>query len=271
MMKRSYKLAVCDIDGTLVNTDKEISAFNLDAITRFRNAGGMLSLATGRIEQSVSRFCRQLNIDIPVILYNGARIINPVSGAVLFDRCLEPSDVLHAAGLMSRYSFDFIFYSGGTAYTTARSGAVAEYENGDGIECILMDSVEGIAERKITKILMIGDPSLFDSFRSDFNDNPDCTAELIQSEHNFLEILPSGTNKGEALDRLIRFLGLKNSEVVGFGDNLNDLEMIRTAGLGVAMGNAREELKAAADLVAPANSEDGVGKVLLSILEDKLK
>ena len=103
-----------------------------------------------------------------------------------------------------------------------------------------------------------------------FKPDPECRANLVQSENTYLEILPSGVNKGNALEILAEHLGIPLEEVICFGDNLNDLEMILRAGVGVAMSNGREEVRDAADIVAPSNNEDGVGSVLLSLMEDPL-
>ena len=80
-----YKMVVCDVDGTLVNSDKQISEINQKAIKNYKANGGFFSLATGRIEKSVHRFCEELNIDIPIILYNGARIYDPVNKQIIYD------------------------------------------------------------------------------------------------------------------------------------------------------------------------------------------
>ena len=87
-------------------------------------------------------------------------------------------------------------------------------------------------------------------------------AEVVRSESNYLEILPAGITKGDGVADLIASLGYSPDEVVAFGDNQNDREMIKLAGWGVAMGNASDELKRVANYVAPTNGEDGVAHVL---------
>jgi len=261
-----YKLVICDIDGTLVDNRKQVTPLNKQFIEQFKKQGGMFSLATGRIEKSVDRYCRELDIDVPVILYNGARIVHPVSGDVILDRSLSASEVRHALSLLRDFPFDPIFYSDGEAYILKKTQAVGEYESGDGFRCLPVKEEAEIRDRKITKILMIGDNRRFGEFREKFQAGGKYRASLVQSEHNFLEILPEGVNKGTALAGLADHLGLTLDEVVCFGDNLNDLEMIQRAGMGVAMGNAHEMLKEKADLIAPLNTESGVGQVINKII-----
>ena len=269
-MKGRYKLVVCDLDGTLVNEDKLISRKNRKAIEAFRKQGGEITFATGRIEKSVKKYARDLDVKVPMILYNGARIYHPGTGDTIRDLSLSAAEVHRAVDLMKHFPFDYIFYSAGEAYILKSTEAVRSYENGDGFQCVIDPDIEKISRLNITKILMIGDNSSFDDFRERFQADPECRANLVQSENTYLEILPSGVNKGNALEILAEHLGIPLEEVICFGDNLNDLEMILRAGVGVAMSNGREEVRDAADIVAPSNNEDGVGSVLLSLMEDPL-
>ena len=134
-----YKLVVCDIDGTLVDDAKQIPALNLDMIARFRQGGGLFTLATGRIEKSVARYIRELELDVPLILYNGAKIYHPLNNEVLFERHLEREDLLRVEELRREFPFDHIFYSGGEGYILERTDAIRAYETGDGFSCILAD------------------------------------------------------------------------------------------------------------------------------------
>jgi Cof subfamily protein (haloacid dehalogenase superfamily) len=237
-------------------------------INEFKRRGGHFSLATGRIEKSVKRYCRELMIDAPVILYNGARIYDPKKDEVIREHCLNPSDVRRALDLSEDFPFDSIYYSGGEAYIRELTSHIRTFQDGDGYSCIPVESLDFLVDKPVTKILMIADDdSRFDAYRARF----DGEGDLIQSEHNYLEILPSGVNKGVALEELAEYLGLSLDEIVCFGDNPNDLEMIRTAGLGVAMDNAHEELKANADLIAPPHGEGGVGSILSKIISGVIK
>lgn len=269
-MSESLKLAVSDIDGTLVDSQKRISPLNRKAIEAFQNGGGAFTLATGRIEKSALPYCRELNIQVPVILYNGARIVHPLSGEVLLDRHLHGEDIARALMLRETYPLDYILYSEGEAYVYSRSSNIRNFENGDGYKCNILRTPDELKEKKVTKILMIGENSFFDPFRRDFCKDRKSCAALVQSESNYLEILPDGVNKGTALEELEKILGLSQKDVICFGDNNNDIEMIRRAGIGVAMENAGDEVKAAADLIAPDHNHDGVGRVLDSKMQSVL-
>ena len=256
------KLAVSDIDGTLVDTQKRISPLNRKVIKAFQEKGGAFTLATGRIERSAIPYCRELDIQVPLILYNGARIVHPVTGRVLYEKALSEADVTRALVLREMYPLDYIIYSDGEPYVFGRSENILTFEKGDGYECNVIGSYEELKGRSVTKILMIGDNAFFDGYRNDFSRDKEASAVLVQSEPTYLEILPAGVNKGTALERLEMILGIDKDEVICFGDNMNDVEMIRRAGIGVAMGNAGAEVKAAADCIAPDHNDDGVARVL---------
>jgi Cof subfamily protein (haloacid dehalogenase superfamily) len=265
-MKHQIKLAVSDIDGTLVNKDKRVTPLTREAIKAFQERGGSFTLATGRIEKSAIPFCRELNIGVPVILYNGARIVDPLTEEVLWEKSLHKEDLNRALELRSKYPFDYLIYLEGEAFVFERSDAVKLFEKGDGYKCTLITDPRMFSEREVTKILMIGDNQHFSGFREDFCGKRKNPAALVQSESNFLEILPAGVNKGTALDKLQEILGLNRENIVCFGDNMNDIEMLRNAGTGIAMGNARSEVKEAADQVTSDHNNDGVGCALNELL-----
>jgi len=264
-LRNLIKLAVSDVDGTLVNKDKRVTPLTREAIKTFQESGGSFTLATGRIERSAIPFCRDLDIRIPVILYNGARIVDPLTEEVLWEKSLHKEDLDRALELRSKYSFDYLIYSDGEAYVFERSDSVKLFEKGDGYKSILITDPLMFCEREVTKILMIGDNSLFPGFRNDFNGTRKNPAALVQSESNYLEILPPGVNKGTALDKLQKILGLKRENIVCFGDNMNDIEMLQNAGTGIAMGNALSAVKEAADIVTSDHNNDGVGCILNSL------
>ena len=260
-----YTLAVSDIDGTLVDKNKKIPGLNREVIRAFQQKGGFFSLATGRIEKSAIPYCRELGISCPVILYNGARIVDPINERVLFERQLSLADFYRAIELYEKFDYDYIIYSEGEAFIFRHSEAISDFEKGDGYSCRIVSGPDELWGRSINKVLMIGDPASFPSFRTAFAAGREEPADLIQSEWNYLEILPRGVNKGAALGELGAILGIPAEKTICFGDNSNDIEMIRRAGRGVAMENAVEELKAAADLIAPPHDEAGVGLSLAQL------
>jgi len=139
------------------------------------------------------------------------------------------------------------------------TGRVAQVPVGD-----LVRFLEGQPDDPV-KILLIGPDERLDAVAAAYRAGgfgAEDLPHLVRSEATYLEIQPRGVTKGAGLVRVCKLLGIPPSAAIAFGDNLNDLEMIQAAGLGVAMGNAHADLKRAARMVAPSNDEDGVAAVL---------
>ncbi|OQX28862.1 MAG: hypothetical protein B0D92_06745 [Spirochaeta sp. LUC14_002_19_P3] len=255
-------MVISDLDGTLLDDTCEIPGLNKEIIAQFRKQGGLFTLATGRNSYSVKRFARELDLDLPLIIYNGAKIVHAVSGEDIFSSCMDKRDIEQALELYREFPLDPIFFSEGTGYVFEFTDKVKIFQRRDGIRLALLENEADLMKREITKVLAIGESQYYPEFRRQFYEVRGCKGHLVQSEINFLEILPEGVNKGTAMKFLADSLGIKLNEIVCFGDNSNDAEMIQMAGLGVVMENAHEEIKAYADIIAPPNTASGVGIVI---------
>ena len=257
-----YKIMISDIDGTLVDNCQKISDINKKAINDFRRRGGLFTLATGRIEESVLRYYDELSIDIPVILYNGAKVVDLRTNTVLYEKLLSANQAKTAALLVDNYPLSPVFYSQGKAVVKEMNSTIKIYSAKDGIIPEIVEEYSDIDFSAVTKILMIGDNSCFDDFKEKYNSLCKEAPVFVQSESAYLEILPFGVNKGAAVSVLSDYLDIPVEEIICIGDNLNDLEMVEVAGLGVAMENGHEILKKQADFIAPQNTENGLASVL---------
>ncbi len=260
-----YRLIVLDVDGTLVDRDRRISQATLHALASAQAAGIRVTLATGRMFASARPYSEKIRADAPLILYNGARIQDPASGQVHCMALLPRRQALHGLRLAQQFGVHANLYLGEAIYIERVSDISRESARKDGVEQIPVSDLVGFLETQRedpVKILLIGPAdrleALAAAYRRDTNDLP----HIVRSEPTYLEILRRGVSKGGALIRLCGLLGVPPSAAVAFGDNLNDLEMIQAAGLGVAMGNAHPDLKRAATVVAPGNDENGVAAVL---------
>lgn len=261
-----YELLITDIDGTLLNREHELPDVNALAVRLLNERGFAFTLATGRIEAAVSAFVRALNVSIPVILYNGARLVNPSSGQVLFQRHLRPSAVMAALELLRDFSVDVNLYSEGKLFVCCRTEAVREHELKDGVNAhVVGDLLPFVRTRcpgPVTKLLIIGDERSLAQIELAFGSRPQRDATLVRSESTYLEVLPVGVSKGLAMKVLCRHLGVPLEKVVAIGDAPNDLDMLVMAGLGIAVANAHDAVISAADYVAPSCDEGAVAHVI---------
>ncbi len=258
------RLIAMDLDDTLLRNDLTISSRVVSAIRKAREQGVMATIATGRTPVSMKRYAQQLEIDVPVITFHGALIQQALSGEILFRRAI--SNRLATAivsGLLAKgihiqiYIGDHIFVQEenewSEGYTRLSSVPIEKAE----LLSLLAQNTEGVE-----KILLIGEEADLEALAPSLAAAYGERIHLTKSKPYFLEMTDISVNKGIALNALAQRLGIAQEEVMAIGDSFNDLEMIRYAGLGVAMGNARPEILEAADVVTTTNEEDGVAEAI---------
>ncbi|MEU4549279.1 Cof-type HAD-IIB family hydrolase [Nonomuraea dietziae] len=246
---------VTDLDGTLVGRDLAMVPASRQALRRFRSAGGEVVIATGRMERSARRYYDELGLDGATILYNGARTVNLATGEVLRARHLPVEAwkaLLDLFGELPEGVHPVVF-SGGEALALHDVPGLRDYARRDGIALRDPGGWAALPPGEITKCMLIGDP-----FPA-----PDIPGTVtVRSEATYLEVLPEGASKGSALRELAAARGVPLEEIAAVGDNPNDIDMITTAGLGVAVGDGHPEVRKAADVVVGACSEGAVAEVV---------
>jgi HAD superfamily hydrolase (TIGR01484 family) len=237
----SYKLVALDMDGTLLNEEKEISAENRKAIFAALEAGVTVMVSTGRGVQSVSPYIEELGLQTPIVAVNGSEVWK--SPGELLQRVLLPVEQVKE---MHRIALELDTWY--WAY------AVEGIFNKEG----WTDSPDDIRWLKFG--YYTEDEAKLARIRQTLESWG--TLEITNSHPCNLELNPKGISKASGVRAVCGMLGITMDEVIAMGDSLNDLSMIREAGLGVAMGNAQDGVKAAADLVTVTNDEHGVAKVI---------
>ncbi|MDR8413037.1 Cof-type HAD-IIB family hydrolase [Nonomuraea sp. 3-1Str] len=247
---------VTDLDGTLVGRDLAMVPASRDALRRFREAGGEVVIATGRMEASARRYYDELGLDGPAILYNGARTVNLATGAVLRSRHLPApawKTLLGGFDELARQGVHPVAFCGEEALAVHDVPELRDFARRDGIELRDPGDWTALPPGGITKCMLIGD-------RLPHLDIPGTVT--VRSEATYLEVLPAGATKGSALRELAASRGVPLEQVAAVGDNPNDLDMIMAAGVGVAVGDGHPEVRAAADVVAGACADGAVAEVV---------
>ncbi|CAM3463873.1 Cof-type HAD-IIB family hydrolase [Paenibacillus lupini] len=266
------KWIISDLDGTLLNSRQQITQAVKQRIRLFQANGGTFTLSTGRSLTSALPFINELEIKVPVILYNGAKLYDPVQERYMKEHALSPSSFRYAVNRYElfgqRMGLDVLVFCQEQIYTPAITNTVERYMQKDKVtitEKSLMDIM--VHSQESTKIMFLGSPESVISFQEQcfaaFVQPAEAACHSVSSEPELLEILPSNINKGTACKELINSLGLDIANLTGVGDNLNDIEMITLLPNGVAVNNAHPSLKKAADWVtARSNDEDAMIEVL---------
>lgn len=257
-----YRLLVVDIDGTLVNARREITPPVRAAVAAAQARGVRVCLATGRIWASARQFVEGVGADPPVILYNGAMVYDFIRDEVWVQTPLprqQARDVLRI--LRDHPALQPHLYVGDRVYVPVMNETTKIYERKDSVRTEAVGDLADWLAVDAMKILIIGDRAPLAAVAAHIDRLP-YPVNHVFSQDDYLEILPPGVNKGTALEAMADRLGIAPEEVIAVGDNLNDLTMIRVAGLGVAMANAPEGLRARAAFVAPSNEDDGLRDVI---------
>lgn len=252
---------ISDLDGTLLTSKQEISNETFDGITSYMEKGGYLTFATGRSLQSALPFIKQLNIQLPVILYNGARIYHPITKQYIYQQSIEAKTVRQVIDLYNEIKkereISMLAFDQNGAYYLDFTPHIERQIEKDGI---LAEKVteQQIMRKEIIKLLFIDDPQTIQLYQSSFH-----SFNTVNSEPELLEILPDSTNKGIACEFLMNYLQLSIDQLVTLGDNCNDIEMIRLAKYGVAVNNANLHVKQIAKHVTTkTNEENAIGELL---------
>jgi len=266
-----YKLICTDMDGTLLNDNKEISEVNRKAIAEAISKGVIVAVCTGRIFTFASYYARILGTKAPIIASNGAYIRGIDEEDALFkdtlsiEDCREIIKVLNKNGINPTFNTKDRILTGHISDSSLsylkfnetldkehqfKVKVIQDWESafikydGEILKCIAIDTnldkVKAAKEEIALLENLVAVSSLYDNF----------------------EIMTKNVSKGKAVKFLADFYNIRREEIICIGDNENDLSMIDYAGLGVAMGNSLEEIKSRADYVTTSNNEDGVAKAI---------
>ncbi len=275
-----YRLLAIDIDGTLVNSRDELTPRVRAALTRAGRSGIRIVLASGRRYSRVLPLVEPLAIDVPLVTASGALVKDPRDHRTLF-RAEFSEDVLRRTiGAVDRAGFDPLlcgdtFLQGFDFYTPAvlRREEAREYVRlnpGDGRICpVMLDR----PPPEVFLVFTLGTQEQMLSVQAQLHDQlPGQLATHVLRSPRYTgylcEIVPAGVSKWSAVQRLAEQWAIADAEICAVGDDVNDIAMIRAAGLGVAMGNAQPRVKAAADRIAPTHDEDGLAQVVEWLLEE---
>ncbi len=258
-----YRLLALDLDDTLLNETFEISPRNLKAVREAMKRGMLVTIATGRMFRSALPHAQRLGVELPLITYHGAKIKVAGTGELLRHRPV-PFAVAEEILKLGRelgvhqnlYLEDNLFVSGETkeSHYYKKIASIPVHPVGDLVDFLQQRGTEP------TKITIIELGGRLPELQRLLSPKYDSEVTIVQSRPHFLEITHSASTKGQAVSYLVQREGVSSREVCAVGDSYNDIDMLQYAGLGAAVGNAPPEVKEAADIVIPPNTEDGVAR-----------
>ena len=268
---QQIKLLVIDIDGTLLNPQRQITPRTRATIQATQAAGVIVTLATGRGYHNSFQIADELGITIPVITYDGALILHHPDRTVIHTHTLAADIAQQAADILVEHRIQPIIHRMNGAGEEIWTGHV-EFDNP---ELAGYFSIFPHAQRMDHATLCTNQPNplrvvgfasqeVFSQLASAM-DALDCSWHTIERGNydcSEITIMDKTCSKASSVIRLAQYLNIPLSEVMAIGDNINDLEMLQAVGWGVAMGQASDLVKEAADAVTASNAEDGVAQAI---------
>ena len=242
-----------DMDGTLLNTSNNISRRNIEAIYGLMNQGVKVFLATGRHYEVAAPYHKEIGLRTPLICLNGAAIYDALTGKAIQMKTFQMNeDRFHQ--LTAEHPCNVMIYTANGLYCKETSDEVEYWTKIGRIPPRYIGDLRQVKYQDILKVsVRTGVPS--PEFSALFNQE----AEVVNWNDGF-ELVAPNVSKWSAIKSLIRAFRISPNEVVAIGDGPNDIEMLRHAGTGVAMGNASEEVKAAADFITGHHDHDGLAE-----------
>lgn len=256
-----YKLMAFDMDGTLLTNSNTILPATLDALWKADAKGIRTTICTGRSLQGIEEYRNRLPLKVPIITCNGAMVIS-LDGEILFKKNLETNDALRIFAYKRRPSTRLIFWCENRLYIDKESASTKAYAKLSNAPYTVYANPVPFAKKGITKILWIDEPEAHTEYKSQFRENTFSDVTFCVSKPEFLEFFHKEVSKGTALEFLCRHLNIPASQTIAFGDGDNDVPLLSTAGLGIAMENASLPAKKSADYVTASNEDDGIALAL---------
>lgn len=261
-----YRLIAIDLDGTVINKEGIIIPSAREAIQRAIARGVKVTLATGRMYQPSNCFAEELSISVPLICYQGAMIREPGNGEILWHKPLSLPMARKVIAEIRQLRVHQYVYIDSEMYVEEIGEKDLWYAQRNGVELNLVDDLTALLKKRPTEIAARGEPAEIDRLVAHFSA---CfgSGVIVNKVHaSFCEIAHPRSGKGNALKFLAKQLSIPQSQTVAIGDGPNDISMLKWAGLGIVIGDAPDEVKAAADWVIDTGTEDGFAEAITQLL-----
>lgn len=262
-----YKLVAFDLDGTLLNTNGEISDYSKEIIKKLIDNNIYVIITTGRPLQGVKYIAEVISTKMPIVCYNGSLVYTGYNMDILHKCDLEIEIVNEILNFGNENNTNIIVWSADALYINKNNEYTKKYADKFDVKPIILKNTDALRRHGVSKVLF------YDSEKRICEINN--LAQAIFSKHAnvhtsrpwFLEFVNKRASKGKALEKLGDSLKVNREDIIAIGDENNDISMIEYAGVGVAMGNATRELKEVADFITDTNDDNGAVKAVLKYID----
>ncbi len=257
-----YKIIFLDLDGTLLNSEKEVSLQVLNALETIGNNGIHIVLCSGRSDTAMVKTARTLNLDKNgsyMISYNGGKVTNLKDDSIVFSKLMDMSIAKETFALTRKLGLEPLIYGPDCIYSENPDDFYVKHEGI--ITSLPIRKYDGNFDNidfPVYKCLVVGAPEKIEAAIDIYKNQFENRANVCKSCPVFLEVMPYGISKATGVEVVLKELDIPKSMSCACGDEYNDIEMLQTVGIGFAMGNAPDLVKSVADEVVPTNDEHGV-------------
>jgi Cof subfamily protein (haloacid dehalogenase superfamily) len=261
-----YKILALDIDGTLTTSQKEVTDRVKEAIDSLYKRKIPVLLVSGRPTEGIYPIADKIDLmnnNGYILAFNGGKIIDVQTKKVIYSKAIDNSLINDICDFASENHLAILTYRDGNIITTDTEDEYVKIEARiNKLPAIKVEDMKKEAPSNPDKFLIVGDPAILEHKVVEMAEKFKGKLNIFRSEPYFIEIVPMGIDKAQSLEVLLKSLSLTKEELVACGDGRNDVTMIDYAGMGVAMENACDEVKAVANYITASNDEDGVAAAI---------
>lgn len=264
----NYKLVASDLDGTLLKDDKTVDPATRESIQKYIAAGGKFCICTGRMLPSVEQIAADLGVSGLATSYAGALVSDLSTGKILYENSLSAAEAAEIAEFVEQDDVHLQFYTGRTYYVNRDDQMLARYETSCRVKAVRilnrsMASLIREKNEKVNKLLIVVEDlerhkGLLEKYQAKFGEKFWVTRSTLR----YIEILSKTCNKGTALKFMADYYHIPIDKTLAAGDQLNDEEMLKAAGLGFCVESGNEEMKKRVKVYPATNNENAVGKMI---------
>ena len=259
----TIKLIALDMDGTLLNRQKLVPEKNALAIKRAMDKGIYVTIATGRMPASASYFAKQLNMNCPVVSCNGGVVKDLNTGKSIYEAHFSKDTITELISICYQKNWYIRWYIGDTIYVRyVDMDMFPAYKTTKGLNIVEVGEDFEKYTENVTQLVVCNLNGKIQEIQDKLADIFKDRIGLQQNTGYTMDITPPGIDKAVGLSKLAQYLQIDKSEIMACGDGDNDLAMIEYAGLGVAMGNAIDDVKNIAQFITKDCNENGIAYVI---------
>lgn len=262
---RKVKLIAMDLDGTLLNDRKEITQYTVETLRKIREQNIILVISSGRMMEAINKFQAAIGLKCYRSSMNGAYIVDEESRPI-FSKQFQPEVLQEIISLLAKKKVFFNLSTEDTLYCLSENDVLKRRNYGVKTKYLTSEEMLSGTPKKVNRFIVeTTNMSLLHEISKHIQ--KEYHLEITKSAKHNIEVMPEKVNKGNGLSKICSYVGIHRVNTLVFGDGDNDMSLFEAAGVKVAMKNACAALKNKADIITESNNDDGVAKVLQTLLD----